>query len=370
MKNRLRDNRGYTLVELMAVLVIFAILLAIAGGGIAAYQKHSAFKKNNEYAQTIFTALQSSMAHAKAGGSLDELSKELSGSEYKDNRLNGKMIDEGAPVPDDAEGMYYFFFQKGEKRTDYEGAKKTVYEMIAPYIYDADVLNASFCVEFDPDEGTALGVCYSDKAKSFYYGNTQSKGGEGSADISGRSRNDRYDRLVGYYGVDSVSSTPEPMEGSVFKSLELVNKETLSIRWELEDAYQASALGLAYDIKLYDAADNRLVCSFKINDLDKAETILKEEGRDKELTLTSDVSFYDEDEKVTETKKDLKFMGYISKKGKMILVLDAADLEAASQVNEKSPDYDGTYSIRRLGFSAGPMYARMQASGTGYRPSQ
>lgn len=36
MKNRLRDNRGYTLVELMAVLVIFAILLAIAGGGIAA----------------------------------------------------------------------------------------------------------------------------------------------------------------------------------------------------------------------------------------------------------------------------------------------------------------------------------------------
>lgn len=31
MKNRLRDNRGYTLVELMAVLVIFAILLAIAG---------------------------------------------------------------------------------------------------------------------------------------------------------------------------------------------------------------------------------------------------------------------------------------------------------------------------------------------------
>ena len=79
------------------------------------------------------------------------------------------------------------------------------------------------------------------------------------------------------------------MEGSVFKSLELVNKETLSIRWELEDAYQASALGLAYDIKLYDAADNRLVCSFKINDLDKAETILKEEGRDKELTLTSDV---------------------------------------------------------------------------------
>lgn len=370
MKNRLKDNRGYTLVELMAVLVIFGILLAIAGGGIAAYQKHSAFKKNNEYAQTIFTALQSSMAHAKAGGSLDELSEELSGSEYKDNRLNGKMIDDGAPVPDDAQGMYYFFFQKDEKRTDYEGAKKTVYDMIAPYIYDADVLNASFCVEFDPNEGTALGVCYSDKAKRFYYGNTQSGGGGGSADISGRSRKDRYEQLVGYYGVDSISSTPEPIEGSIFKNLELVNKETLSVQWDLEDTYQASALSMAYDIKLYDASGGQLICSFKVNDLDKAETLMREEGKDKDLSLSCDVSFYDKDEKVTETKKDMKFMGYVSKEGKMILVLDAADLEAAAQVSEKSPDYDGTYSIRRLGFSGVPIYARMQASGNLYSPSE
>ncbi|MBS7009304.1 type II secretion system protein [Anaerostipes sp.] len=370
MKNRLKDNRGYTLIELMAVLVIFAILLAIAGGGIAAYQKHSAFKKNNEYAQTIFTALQSSMAHAKAGGSLDELSKELTGSEYKENRLNGKMIDDGAPVPDDAKGMYYFFFQKDEKRSEYKGAKKTVYDMIAPYIYDADVLNASFCVEFDPAEGTALGVCYSDKAKSFYYGNTQPKGGEGSADISGRAKADRSKAVIGYYGVDSISSTPEPMEGSVFKDLKLVNKETLSVQWDLEDAYQASALSLAYDMKLYDASSNQLMCSFKINDLDKPDTILHEEGKEKELTLSCDVTFYDKDEKVTETKNDMKFMGYVSKEGKMILVLDAVDLEAASQVSEKVPDYDGTYSIRRLGFSGVPVYARMQASGTGYRPSQ
>ena len=370
MKNKLKDSAGYTLVELMAVLVIFGILLAIAGGGIAAYQKHSAFKKNNEYSQTIFTALQASMAHAKAGGSLDDLTKELSASKYKENQLNGTMIDDGAPVPDDADGMYYFFFQKGENRTEYEGAKKTVYDMIAPYIYDADVLDASFCVEFDADEGTAVGVCYSDKAKSFYYGNTQHKGGDGSADISGRSRTDRYKALVGYYGVDSMSSTPEPMEGSVFKEIQLVNQETLSIQWELEDAYQASALSLAYDIKLYDASSSQLICSFKINDLDKAETVMHEEGKDKELTLSCDVSFYDKDEKVTETKKDMKFMGYVSEEGQMILVLDAADLEAAAQVTAKSPVYDGTYSIRRLGFSGVPMYARMQASGSGYSPSE
>lgn len=370
MKNRLKDNRGYTLIELMAVLVIFAILLAIAGGGFAAYQKHSAFKKNNEYAQTIFTAFQSSMAHAKAGGSLEDLTKELSKTEYKDNRLNGKMIDDGAPVPDDAEGMYYFFFQKGEKRSEYAGAKKVVYDMIAPYIYDADVLNASFCVEFDPNEGIALGVCYSDKAKSFYYGNTQSEGGDGSADISSRNSADRSREVVGYYGVDSISTTPEPMEGSVFKELKLVNKETLSIQWDLEDTYKAAALSLAYDIKLYDASSNQLKCSFKINDLGKAETVLHEEGKDKDLTLTCDVTFYDEDEKVTETKKNMKFMGYVTKEGQMILVLDATDLEAAAQLTEKVPDYDGTYSIRRLGFSAVPVYARMQASGTGYRPSQ
>ena len=370
MKNKLKDSAGYTLVELMAVLVIFGILLAIAGGGIAAYQKHSAFKKNNEYSQTIFTALQSSMAHAKAGGSLDDLTKELSASKYKENQLNGMMIDDGAPVADDAKGMYYFFFQKGENRADYEGAKKTVYDMIAPYIYDADVLNASFCVEFDPNEGIALGVCYSNKAKSFYYGNTQPKGGDGSVDISGRSSGDRYKELVGYYGVDSISSTPQPMEGSIFKELKLVNKETLSVQWQLEDAYKASALGLAYELKLYDASKDQLVCSFKINDLDKTETVLREEGKDKDLTLTCDVSFYDEDGKVTDTKKDMKFMGYTDKDGQMVLMLDAVDLEASSQLSEKDPDYDETYSIRRLGFSSTSLYVRMQASGSGYRPSQ
>lgn len=370
MKNKLKDSAGYTLVELMAVLVIFGILLAIAGGGIAAYQRHSAFKKNNEYAQTIFTALQSSMAHAKAGGSLDDLTKELSASKYKENQLNGKMIDDGAPVADDAKGMYYFFFQKGEKRTDYEGAKKTVYDMISPYIYDADVLNASFCVEFDPNEGIALGVCYSDKANSFYYGNTQSRGGEGSVDISSRSSGDRSKKLVGYYGVDSISSTPQPMEGSIFKELKLVNKETLSVKWQLEDAYKASALALAYELKLYDASKDQLVCSFKINDLDKTETVLREESKDMDLTLTCDVSFYDEDGKVTDTKKDMKFMGYTDKDGQMVLMLDAVDLESASQLSEKDPDYDETYSIRRLGFSGTSLYVRMQASGSGYRPSQ
>lgn len=370
MKNRLRDNKGYTLVELMAVLVIIGILMAIAGGSIMAYRKHSAFKKNNEYAQTIFTAFQSSLAHAKAGGSLEDLSKELSETEYDKNHFNGRMIDHGAPVPADAEGMYYFFFQKGDKKSEYKGAQKKVYDMIAPYIYDADVLNASFCVEFDPNEGTALGVCYDNQAGTFYYGNTQAKPGENSVNISSRDRGDRYKELVGYYGVDSISSTPEPMEGSVFKELLLVNKETLFLQWKLEDSYRASALNLAYDIKLYDASDNHLVSSFKINDLEKAGTVLPEEGKDKELTLTCDVTLYDKDEKVTKTKKDMKFRSYISKDGKMTLVLDAADLESADQVSQKEPDYDGTYSIQRLGFQGVPMYARMQASGTGYQPSQ
>ena len=86
------DKKGYTLIEIITVLVIIGIVASIALGGLIMYQRHAAFKKNNEYAQTLFSAAQASLSHAKVSGQLEELREELKESKYDDNKLEQEMI--------------------------------------------------------------------------------------------------------------------------------------------------------------------------------------------------------------------------------------------------------------------------------------
>lgn len=75
-------------------------------------------------------------------------------------------------------------------------------------------------------------------------------------------------------------SNPSFMESLNFLDLYCIIKETDSRKVSKERLYEKQAerqqlcvQKVAYDIKLYDASDSQLVCSFKINDLDKGETV-------------------------------------------------------------------------------------------------
>ena len=65
-------NKGFTLVELIVVLVIMVILLSLGIGGILAWQDWSKFKKENTAAETIFYALQNQFTEYDASGVFDE----------------------------------------------------------------------------------------------------------------------------------------------------------------------------------------------------------------------------------------------------------------------------------------------------------
>ena len=71
------NTSGFTLVEVIVTLVILTILLTGAVMGIASWNRNSIYKKNNEYAQTLFIAAQAALAQEAAAGNTQEFQNPL-----------------------------------------------------------------------------------------------------------------------------------------------------------------------------------------------------------------------------------------------------------------------------------------------------
>lgn len=69
----IEEISGFTLVEVIVSLVILSILLTGAVMGIASWNRNSIYKRNNEYAQTLFIAAQTALAQEAAAGNSGEL---------------------------------------------------------------------------------------------------------------------------------------------------------------------------------------------------------------------------------------------------------------------------------------------------------
>lgn len=369
-RKKLSSNKGYTLVEVIVVCIILGILAGVAAGGLIAYQRRSIFKKNNEYAQTIFLAAQTALSQAKNSGQSEELT-ELLENGNEGNELTSSMVKNGAKAQmKEAEAektrLYYYIFKKGDGKDAYSDAKKMVYDMILPYIYDADILNATFCVEFDPADGIVYSVLYNDRASDFHYNGGEST--EKNNDITDRDAEARRKVLLGYYGVDQLSDqAPDAADKKLLDDVKLVNGETLDLTWTAKNPLQ-----YVYAVKLYSAETKKIAASIRVNDAKKAASMLKNSS-DENAFIKCDVTLYSYDEKGKRTSKKLENVQFradaIEKGGKTTcrLVLDAADLEAAnlwesleSSDKDNAEKYIDTYTVKRLGIQETKMYARMQ----------
>ena len=61
------NNEGFTLVEMIIVLVIMVILLSLSVGGIMAWQDWSKMKQFNSHAENIFMAAQTQLSEYYSG---------------------------------------------------------------------------------------------------------------------------------------------------------------------------------------------------------------------------------------------------------------------------------------------------------------
>lgn len=210
MKNK---NKGFTLVELVVSFVILLMLSSISVVGVLAYQDFADFKRQNSYAQTLFTAAQSQLTGYSVRGQLDDL-KDVSVTPLMLDTVitpSGQAADKTSSGQEAKSGGVYclmgtretyekFLAGDYEGKTDSESMKyQALYEIFDEYLVDKSILAAAVAIEYNPEKGLVYSVLYSDRNSAFTY-TADSKNGR--VNICDRQEDYRSEYLIGYFGVD------------------------------------------------------------------------------------------------------------------------------------------------------------------------
>lgn len=195
------------------VFVILLMLSSIGVVGVLAYQDYADFKRQNSYAQTLFTAAQSQLTGYDARGELEDL-KAVSGEELLLDTIvtpSGEVASESKAGENAKKSKVYSLTGTAENyrkylageylgKTDADSMRyQMLYDIFDEYLYDKTILEAAIALEYNPEQGLVYAVLYSDKNASFTYtaGNKN-----GRVNICDRQEDYRSEYLIGYYGVE------------------------------------------------------------------------------------------------------------------------------------------------------------------------
>lgn len=400
---------GFTLVELVVVIVILLILTGGIVIGVMKWINWSNFKRQNEYAQTIFVAAQNQLTEYSANGQLPSLQAALSdgGDAYrntldvtalKDSDGNSYQMSEvwpesskdtTRPNASRYQGTICSLIGTSEDYQAYlEGTAgedaTLLYDLLSSYLYDVSILNATVCLEFTPEDGQVFAVLYSDISTGFEY-NSGNTGTKGKVDISNRETEYRKDRMVGYYGVDTLSrATSTRTEKPSISEVKLNNGDTLNLSFKLNKV-KAATQELTYEVIVYAKGSKTPLLVLTVDG-----THLKNELFKSEVSCGVTRYNYDENMKNPRAQKlgNYDIPAWVEQDGTIRLILDAADLGATSSLyydaytalmddsedisREEGLSLDlrmlrSTYSFRRFGVRTEDIYCTVQGSGTYYK---
>ena len=126
---------GFTLVELVVVLVSMTVILGIAIPSVLHYMKMAEFRKNEENAKTVYLAAESKLTYYRSSGQWEEFKKEVisQGKEapFTDSKRKGKIY--GITLDKEHDGA--------------SASNNTVLGLLDGYTYDKSMLDAMMSAE-------------------------------------------------------------------------------------------------------------------------------------------------------------------------------------------------------------------------------
>ena len=360
IKNR---KKGFTLVELMVVLVITAILAALVGGGLIAYTRLARFEKNEANARTLFQTAQISLTRMETAGELDAFRRQVmeegsTGDHFQNDvtvtDADGKPLVSRTKTELNQNVAALYYDRTGAAAGNHNALVK---ELLGDYIYDASLLNASICVEIDIQSGQVYSVFYDTKSDKLRFNQ------DGATNIYDRSyEHRRNDSLVGYYSAEDRVNVVQLVQTKLkVKNPRLTNGETLTLSWsgnsslgDLDTSYTATA----YDKADTDKRNPLFTITIKRDTAGAADD-------NKQVITEMPVVIYQYNDAGQQTgteEKELCFpLSY--NKGSFVLTLDAmadAALLRACE-NDATVAASSLYSITRLLNDPQDIYIAMRA---------
>lgn len=402
------NNAGFTLVEQIVVLVL---VLIAAGGlvfGIIRWVEWSQFKQQNEYAQTLFVAAQNQLTEYSRADQLTKV-EDVGTVIATSEKITTEGMTNGEGNAYDLSSIWPESSNKGSKyrgeirsltgtKEDYqayingEGTEETkaLYDMLSSYVYDPSLLNATICVEYTPEDGQVFAVLYSNSADAFEY-NAGNENRKGTVDITQRERTTRKSRMVGYYGVDTLSkATTTDVDRPSITNVKLNNSETLNLTYKLRNNDDSQAQKMTYEIFVRTEVNGKDTPLFSFT-LDGTK-IKNENNLGMQAGIDCTVTRYNqtEDGQVSQDMGTYPILAWIDTEEMIHIVLDAADLDATSSLyydayseladttknRQESAELSSlkkTYSFLRFGVlnnhTANSIYCTVQGNGVGDRPT-
>lgn len=249
---RKTGKKGFTLTELIVVLVIMGIIAAIAVPLFTNYWRNAEFRKNEENARTVYLVAESKLTYYRSSGQWDSFQKQIKKQAEKDQEKSdeNRTVEEAVFPPDQENAVQLngriYTLRLDKNASDADQKNNLLLQLIDDYIYDKDMLNASIAVEIDIESGEVYSAFYGSRCKGLTY---ESEDKDDYLTMQKRDYDSRKKRLLGYYStedtVNVVSLKPTKLR---ITTISLQNSEKLTLNWS---SNAGESLDVSYKIAMY-----------------------------------------------------------------------------------------------------------------------
>lgn len=236
LREKLRERKGFTLIEMMIVVAVIAILTGLVSAGIYGYMTSAYMIHVNDTAKTVFLASQNYLTEQKQLGRLEEFNAtaEAYGAAVSEDELKNILLQNDSSFDFSAykkkygtDTVRYIELSTGEGVT---ASDNPIYTIVKRYLNEDDLLGHTFFMEYDTKTGVVRSVFYTEKANTLSYnGDLADK-----SNVILRDSDTLRAKRQGYYGVESTSLKKTDKNITVFapKNVRLVNGERLYAQWQ------------------------------------------------------------------------------------------------------------------------------------------